>query len=213
MRPAPDPPRQWTGPAGVLIRVPVTEGALLFRLGFAVAVIMLLWLQSLFAQTEHIVQGDVHVFHYNWVPWLFLVLMSLTLVGFAEIARRRLKDRVLALLCILGIPLFGLVSLQLIYERVEVSNKLLVHRREPPHTRFNVDIPWDSIRSATKVEREQAGLFAANICNVGYEFTLLDGQRTELPSNAVLTHAQDEIDRIIAARKIPLNKRRIAIPE
>lgn len=185
----------------------------MFRLALAIAFIFLLWLQSLLTQTEHIVRGDVHVFQYNWVPWLFLVLMSLMLVGFAEIARRLLKDRVLALICVLGIPLFSLLSLQFIYERVEVSNELLVHRREPPHTRFNVDITWDSIQAATKIEHEKAGLFAPNFYNVGYEFTLRGGQRLELPSNTVLTRAQDEIDRILAARKIPLNKRRIPIPQ
>lgn len=185
----------------------------MFRLAFAIAFVFLLWLQSLFTQTVHVIQGETHIFRYGWVPWLFFLLMLLTVLGFAEIARRFLKDRVLAVICLLGIPLFGLLSLQLIYERVEVSEKLLVHRREPPHTRFNVDIPWDSIQAATKIEREQAGLFAANFCNVGYEFRLQNGQMRELPSNTVLTCAQDEIDRILAARQIPVNKRRIPIPQ
>jgi hypothetical protein len=160
-----------------------------------------------------VVQGDTHIFKYNWVPWFFLALMALTLVGFAEIARRLLKDRVLAVMCLLGIPLFSLLSLQLIFERVEVSERVLVHRREPPHTKFNVDISWDSIQSATKVKHEKPGLFAPNFYNVGYEFRLNDGQLHELPSNTVLTSAQDEIDRLLEAHRIRVNTRTIPIPQ
>jgi hypothetical protein len=183
----------------------------IFKIAIAIAFIFLLWLQSLFTETEHVIRGDVHIFKYNLVPWLFLVLMSLTLVGFAEMARRFLKDRVVAVICLLGIPVFDFISLQFICERVEVSKDLLVHRREPPHTRFNVDIPWNSIQATTKIEREKAGLFAPNFYNVGYEFTLRNGQLQELPSNTILTRAQDEIDRMLAARQIPVNKRVIPI--
>jgi len=185
--------------------------AQIFKLAMAIAFIFLLWLQSKFTETEHVIRGNVHIFKYNWVPWFFLVLMSVTLIGFAEIARRFMKDRVAAIICLLGIPLFGLISLQFICERVEVSNELLVHRREPPHARFNVDIPWNSIQAATKIEYEKAGLFAPNFYNVGYEFTMQNGQLQELPSNIVLTRAQVEIDRILAAHQIPVNKRIIRI--
>ena len=183
----------------------------IFKIGMAVVFILLLWLQSLFTQTEHVIRGEVHIFRYNWVPWLFLILMFGMLIGFAEVARRFMKDRWAAIICWLMIPLFSLVSLGFICERVEVSDKLLVHRREPPHTRFNVDIPWDSIQAATKIERERSGLFAPNYYHVGYEFSLRNGQLQELPSNTVLTSAQDEIDRILAARQIPVNKRIIPI--
>lgn len=185
----------------------------MFRLAFALAFLLLLWLQSLFTQTTHLVRGQTHVFRYNAVPWFFLALMFLMLVGFAEIARRLLKDRILAVLCLLGMPLFGLVSLQFIYECVEVSEKLLVHRREPPHTQFNVDIPWESITASTKTERERAGFFGPDGCTVGYEFKLKSGQVQELPSNTVLTHAQEEIDRILGARGIPMARRRIPLPK
>ena len=185
----------------------------MFRLAFGIACVLLIWLQSLFTDTVQIERGDTHVFQYNWVPWFFLVLMMLVLVGFAEIARRFLKDPVLAVLCLLGIPLFGLISLQYMYERVEVSEELLVHRREPPHTRFNMDLDWDSIKSATKIEREQAGLFGPNFYNVGYEFRLRSGELVELPSNTVLTRAHEEIDRILAARQIPADTRRIPLPD
>jgi hypothetical protein len=183
----------------------------IFKIAMAVAFIFLLWLESLFTEAEHVVRGDVHIFKYNWVPWIFLVLMCLAFVGFAEIARRFLKDRVAAIICLLGIPLFDLISLQYICERVEISKDLLIHRREWPHTQFNVDIPWNLIQSATKIEREKPGLFAPNFYQVGYEFTLQNGQLQELPSNTVLTSAQDEIDRILAARQIPVKKRIIPI--
>jgi hypothetical protein len=183
----------------------------IFKIAMAVVFVFLLWLESLFTQTEHVIRGEVHIFKYNWVPWFFLVLMFVMLTGFAEIARRFLKDRVAAIICLLMIPLFGFISLQFICERVEISDKFLVHRREPPHTRFNVDIPWDSIQAATKIEYEKGGLFAPNFYNVGYEFTLRNGQLQELPSNTVLTSAQDEIDRILATRQIPVNKRIIPI--
>jgi hypothetical protein len=183
----------------------------MFRLAFAVAFVFLLWLESLFTQTEHLVRGGTHVFKYNLVPWLFLALVFLTVIGFAEIARRLLKDRVLAIVTLLMIPLFGILSLQLIYERVEVSDDLLVHRREPPHTKYNIDIAWDSIVAATKIEKEKPGLFAPNFFNVGYEFTLRNGLTVELPSNTVLTHAQQEIDRVLDERHIPVDIRRIPI--
>jgi len=184
----------------------------MFKLAFTIAFLFLLWLQSLFTQTEHVIRGDVHVFRYNGVAWFFLALIALVLVAFAEVARRLLKDRGLALICLLMIPLMGLTSLQLLYERVEVSAELLVRRREPPHTQFNVDLPWKEIQAATKVEHEKPGLFAPSFYNVGYEFILRDGQRQELPSNTVLTHAQEEVDRVLAAHGIPMARRKIPIP-
>ena len=184
----------------------------MFRLAYSVAFIVLLWLRSLFTQTVHVIHGDVHVFKYNWVPWLFLVMMALITIGFAGVAHKLLKDRTLAMLCLLTIPLWGLIAPKLLYERVEVSDRRLVHRREPPHTRFNVDIRWDAVIAVTKIEREQAGLFAPNFYNVGYEFAMRTGQLHELPSNTVLTRAHGEIDRILAARGIPVNNRVIPIP-
>ena len=34
----------------------------MFRLAFVIAFVFLIWLQSLFTQTEHVIRGDVHVF-------------------------------------------------------------------------------------------------------------------------------------------------------
>ena len=185
----------------------------MFRLAFAVVFVLILWLQSLFTQTVHLEHGNTHIFRYNSVPWFFLAVTGLTCIVFAEIARRKLHDRVIAAICWLCIPLFGLLSLQLVYERVEVSEKLLVHRREPPHTQFNVDIPWDSIIAAKKVRREKAGLFAPNFDNIGYEFTLRGGRTQELPSNTVLTAAQTVIDRALETHKIPVAVKTIPIPK
>lgn len=83
----------------------------MFRLAMGITFVFLIWLQSLFTQTVHAVQGDTHIFKYNWVPWFFLVLMFFTLIGFAEIARRFLKDRIAAVICLLGIPLFALIPI------------------------------------------------------------------------------------------------------
>jgi hypothetical protein len=185
----------------------------MFRLAFLVAFLFLVWLESLFTQTVHVIDGKTHLFKYNGIPWLFLVLMSLVLVGFAEIARRFQKDRVTASICLLGLPFFAFVSLQLLYERVEVTDSLLVHRREWPQTQYNADISWDSIQSATKIEREKPGLLAPNYYHVGYEFTLKGGRLLELPSNTVLTSAQEEIDRKLALHKIPQNTQKIPMPK
>jgi hypothetical protein len=112
----------------------------MFRLAFLVTFLFVVWLQSFFTQTVHEVHGKTHLFKYNGIAWNFLVLMSLVLIGFAEIARRFLKERGTAIICLLGIPIFAFLSLQLVCERVEVTDSLLIHRREPPHTRYNADI-------------------------------------------------------------------------
>lgn len=140
-------------------------------------------------------------------------LMCLTMIAFAEFARRALRDRFIAVTCLLGIPLFAFISLQYVFERVEVHKEILVHRREPPHTHLNVDIPWDSIVSANKINREKPGSFAPNFYHVGYELTLQNGRMQELPTNTVLTHAHEEIDRVLEEREIPLEVTTIPIPQ
>ncbi|MCA8986131.1 MAG: hypothetical protein KDA78_00725 [Planctomycetaceae bacterium] len=185
----------------------------MFRFTYAFVLIFLLWLQSLFTDTVHTFENGSHRFHYNLVPWFFLGLICLTQAVFAEIARRFMKDKWLGILCLLFIPLFGFLSLKHVYERTEVSESGISHRREPPHTRYNVDIVWDDIQSAVKYETEQAGLFAPNFYNVGYVFTLKNGKDHELPSNTVLTAAHEEVDRILKMRNIPVTNQRIPIPQ
>lgn len=183
-----------------------------FRIGLLVAFLFVLWLQSLFTQTTQEVVGNTHVYKYNWVPWLFAGIVSLMLVGFAEIARRVLKDRFVTVTCWLAIPFFAcFVWPQFVCERVELTPNVLIHRREPPHTEFNVDIPWDSIRAATVIKREIGGMFAPNFYNVGYELQLADGRLQELPTNTVLTSAHAEINRILEGRQIPMQTRVIPL--
>ena len=174
------------------------------------AIVFLVWLQSRFDTTAHLVDNGTHVFKYNWVPWFFFFLMAGVLVAFAEIARRYLKDYFAAIVCWLSIPLFfGSVQLQILYERVEVNDTVLVHRREPPHTEFNVDIPWKSITSASKVEYQGTGPLAPTPNHVGYVLELGDGRQQRLPSNTILTRAQEEIDRQLKAHGIPMFFKRV----
>lgn len=180
----------------------------LFRLGFLLTFLAILWVQSLFTDTEHVTVGQTQIYRYNNVAWFFVGVQLLMLIGFAEIARRVLKDRFVAVTCWLAIPFFAcFVGSKNFCERVELTPDLLIHRREPPHTQFNVDIPWDSISAATMIKREKPGLFAPNFFNVGYELQLTDGRNQELPSNTVLTRAHEDINRILAERRIPIETR------
>lgn len=184
----------------------------MFKLAFALGIVLILWLQSLCTLTERVDEAGTQIYRFSWVAWFFLSLTWLLCIAFAEIARRVMKDRIVAVICLLGIPLFGLISLGFIYDRVELSDQLLRHRRAPPHTRFNIDIPWDDIQSVTRIEREQAGWTGPNgEVTVGYLLRLKDGMAPELPSNEVLTAASAEIDRILSARQIPIETRRIPL--
>ncbi|OAI51250.1 hypothetical protein AYO47_07225 [Planctomyces sp. SCGC AG-212-M04] len=165
----------------------------MFKLAFALGIVLILWLQSLFALTERVDVAGTQIYRYSWVAWFFLSLTWLLCIACAEFARRAMKDRIVAGICLLGIPLFGLVSLGFLYDRVELSDQLLRHRRAPPHTRFNIDIPWDTIESVTRVEREQAGWTGpSGEITIGYQIRLKDGMSPELPSNEVLTAASSE---------------------
>ena len=103
------------------------------------------WVSTLFTQATHIVVGATHIFRYNWVPWVFLAVNVVMLLAFAEFARRFLKAKWGALVFLLAIPVFGFIQLQVVFERVELSQNLLVHRRGPPFTEFNADSPWKKI--------------------------------------------------------------------
>lgn len=182
---------------------------MMFRLAYLIVFLLILGLQSLCTQTTHIINGGTHVFKYNWVPWFFMGLITLTHIAFAEIARRFLRDRFIAITCLLGIPLFFFISLQFVCERVEVTEQLLIHRREPPHTEYNADIVWDDIRSATRIKREKPGLFGPNFFNVGYELKMDDGTTHLLPSNTVLTAAHEIIDRVLDDHGVPIETREV----
>jgi hypothetical protein len=174
----------------------------MFRLAFAVAVVLLLLVQSLFTTTTHIVEGQHHVFRYSALAWMFLSGFASITVAFAIIAWKPLKDKLLGGFLLAATPLLMLVlAPQLLYERVELTDELLIHRREWPHTEFNVDIPWDEMISATQVNREDNSFGKKYI--VGYEIRTRGGAVHKLPSNTVLTAASETINERLAQRKIP----------
>ncbi len=184
----------------------------MFRLGYALGVVLILWLMSLCSLTERVDEAGTGVYRFSWVAWFFLSLMWLLCLVFAEVARRFLKDRTLAILCLLGIPLFSISSLGLLYDRVEVSRQLLRYRRAPPHTRYNADIPWDLIQSGTRIERELPGWTGpSGELTIGYELALRDGGLADLPASELLAMASREIEEELTARAIPINTRRIPL--
>jgi hypothetical protein len=184
----------------------------MFRLAFALAAVLLLFVYSLVDTTSHTVQGQHRVFAYGALAWLFVGLWMALFIGFALAAWRLLNDRLLAGLVLLGIPLFAFVSLpQFLYERVEISDKMLVHRREPPHTKYNVDIPLDEIASVEETRRE-SGSFST-FYMVGYDLRTRDGRTYHLPSNTVLTAASETINRVLDERGIERNTRTIDRPK
>jgi hypothetical protein len=175
-------------------------GTSLIKLIFLAACLLYIWFQSLFVHTTHTVVGERHIFAYGWLGILLGFGFNLVPIGTAWFLWRVRKDRVGALLFLLCIPLFAaFVMPQLFMERVEVTPAQLVHRREPPHTRYNADIAFDDIASAIELDYE-TGM-------KGYEITLKNGRSLELPANTVLTAARDTINSQLQARSIPLTAR------
>ena len=183
-----------------------------FQLAFLVIALAIVWASTLFRQTAHIVVGNTHIFRYNWVPWIFLAVNVVMLLAFAGFARRVLESRWGALIFLLAIPVFGFIQLQVVFERVELSKDLLVHRREPPFTEFDVDIPWKEISKVTRIQNEKPGFFAPDYFLIGYTCTLDDGRTIELPSGTVLTRASPWVDRELRARGIPIKTVTIPMP-
>jgi hypothetical protein len=81
------------------------------------------------------------------------------------------------------------------------SHKLLIHRREPPHTKYNVDIPLDQIVSVVETRTESNSFSTFYL--VGYDVSTRDGRTYKLPSNVVLTAASETINRMLDERGIP----------
>src|SRR2546422_884530 len=169
----------------------------MFRLAFLIACLIYIWFQSLFVHTSHTIIGDRHVFAYGWLGVLLGVGFNIVPVLGAWFLWRVKKDKVGAAIILLCIPLVAIfVMPQLFMERVEVTPKMLTHRREPPHTRFNADIAFGDIISAVELQHE-TGL-------KGYVLTLKDGRALELPANEVLTAARETIAAQLASRNIPV---------
>ena len=174
----------------------------MFRLAFALAVVLLLLAQSFFVTTTHVVDGDRHIFRYSAVAWAFLATFGVIVVAFAVIAFKPLKDKLLGGFLLAVTPLLMLLlAPQLLYERVELTEELLIHRREWPHTEFNADIPWADMTAATQVNIEDNSFGKRYI--VGYEIRTRDGRVYKLPSNEVLTAASETINANLAQRQIP----------
>lgn len=175
----------------------------MYKLAFAIAVVLLLFVQSFFDTTVHTVQGNDHIFTYGVLAWLFFALFLLILIAFSAFAWKKMNEPILAGIMLLGIPLVCFMALpQICYERVELTQEYLIHRREPPHTKYNFDIPWSQMAAVTEIKKE-AGSFSTYY-EVGYRITTRDGRQYELPSNTVLTAAHETIDAELAARQIPV---------
>lgn len=174
----------------------------MFRLAFAVAFVLLLVAQSFFTTTTHIVDGQHHLFRYGILAWVFLGAFAGIMVLFAWIAWQPMKDKLLGGFLLVTTPLLMLLlAPQLLYERVELTDELLIHRREWPHTEYNADIPWDDMASATQLNLEDNSFGKKYI--VGYEIHTRGGAVYKLPSNTVLTAASETINARLAERKIP----------
>jgi hypothetical protein len=175
----------------------------MFRLAFTLCAILLLWFQSLFTTTVHSVDGTHHVFSYGWIAWVFGASFIVMLLVFAWIAWRVMNDRVIMWITLAGIPLICLAVLpQTLYERLEITETHLIHRREPPHTEYNCDIPLADIAAATKIKRE-TGSFSTYYA-VGYELTTADGKQHVLPSCTVVSDAHESIDALLESRRVPV---------
>jgi hypothetical protein len=167
----------------------------MLRLAFLIALLLYVWCQSLFVQTSHAVVGERHIFSYGWLGILLGFGFNIVPVGTAWFLWRVKRDRIGAAIFLLFIPLFAVfVMPQLFMERVEVTPTQLIHRREPPHARFNADIAFNDISSAIEVDYE-SGLR-------GYKMLLKDGRLLELPANTVLTAARDTIAAHLRSRGI-----------
>jgi uncharacterized membrane protein len=121
----------------------------MIRIVFLVAMMAYIGFQSLFVQTSHTLVDDRHVFAYNTLGLVLALGFNIIPIAMAVFLWRVQKDKVGAGIFLLFIPIFAVFILpQLFMERVEITRTHLIHRREPPHTRFNVDIPFTAIASA-----------------------------------------------------------------
>jgi hypothetical protein len=162
-----------------------------------------LWFQSLFVQTTHTIVQGRHLFAYNWLAVFLAVGFNLIPIGAALFLWRVKKDKVGAGIFLLFIPIFAVFILpQFFMERLEITSTHLIHRREPPHTRFNADVPFVDIASAVELHRDNG--------TKGYLFTLKDGRVIEFPGNTVMTAAQKTISAQLRSRNVPITVREIS---
>ncbi len=167
------------------------------RLIFLVAVMVYIWLQSLFVTVSHTITGGHHVFAYNTTGLILTIGFNVIPVAIAVYLWRVQKDKTGAGIFLLMIPACVFLILpQIFLERVEITPTHLIHRREPPHTRYNADVPFVAIRSAVEQNHER-GI-------TGYLLTLKDGRTVEFPANTVMTPAHDTVTAQLRERGIPV---------
>lgn len=169
----------------------------MLKLTFLSVFVAYLWVGTLFDQTSHRASNGNHTFGYSAVGTVYGLGANLIPAGAAWYLWRWERDRVGAGIFLFGILLIAaFVMPQLFMQRTVVTGTHLVHRREPPHTRYDADVAFEDIAFASKL-REANGM-------TGYRLTLKDGRILELPSNTVLTAASDVIDEHFRVRDVPL---------
>jgi len=169
---------------------------------FLIATLAYLGIQSLFVQTSHTIVGERHVFAYNTAAIILGLGFNIVPLGAAAFLWRVKRDRAGAVMFLLCIPLIGFfVMPQFFMERVEVTPTQIIHRREPPHTRFNADVAFADIVSVVELQYE-SGIR-------GYLLTMKSGPVVELPANTVLTSANGFIDAEFEKRNIPITTRTV----
>ncbi|MBC7805522.1 MAG: hypothetical protein H7145_05165 [Akkermansiaceae bacterium] len=167
------------------------------RLIFLVAVMAYVWLHSLFVTVSHTVTGGHHVFAYNATGLILTTGFNVIPLAVAVYLWRVQKDKTGACIFALMIPACVFLILpQIFLERIEITPTHLIYRREPPHTRYNADVPFAAIRSAVEQSHEQG--------TTGCLLTLKDGRTLEFPANTVMTAAHDTISAQLRERGIPV---------
>lgn len=168
----------------------------MFRLVLALACVAYLLLYTLLVRTSHSVEGERHLFYYNSFTVLFALGFNIIPITGAWFLWRVKNSRFVACMLLLAIPLFAfMVMPQLFMERVEVTPTHLIHRREPPHGRYNADIAFADIASVVELEHG---------VGTGFLLILKDGSTVELPANTVLTAARETVLAEFRRRNIPV---------
>ena len=161
---------------------------------------------SFFVQTTHITIGAREIFRYSLTGVLIAFGYNTIPAGAAWYLWRK-KDRIAAAIFALVIVAnCVLVMPQLFMERTELTPTHLIHRREPPHTRYNADISLADIVSVVRERDPVYGFSSEPTWNVGYRLTLRDARTIVLPANTVLTAASPTIDARLCQLGVPISQ-------
>jgi hypothetical protein len=174
----------------------------MFRIIFLGACMLYIGFMSLFNHTSETIIGQRHLFGYTNLIIILGAGFNIIPLASAWFFWRVKKDKWGTIIMLLAVPFFGgFVMPQYFMEKVEVTPEQIIHRREPPHTRFNIDLAFDSIASGTKLNYKKG--------TSGYNFILKDNKHVELPANTVLTAATKVIDEQLQLHKIPMETHEI----